>query len=129
MFRLVTDIEAYPQFLPWCVAASSTQPDEQTTVATLKMAKGLLRQSFTTRNVNKPGESIQIELVEGPFEYLQGCWSFATLGEQGSRVSLEVDFKFAHALVSGAFGKVFSHISGELVGAFCRRASVVYGRG
>ena len=128
MFRLVTDIEAYPEFLPWCAGAKSDRPGDETTIATLKIAKGPLRKSFTTRNVSTPGASIRMELVEGPFEYLQGHWLFAPLGAKGSRVSLEVEFSFSNALIRGAFAKVFSHISGELVDAFCRRATVIYGR-
>ena len=127
MFALVADIDAYPQFLPWCRGATSRLCDDQSTVATLEIAKGPVRQSFTTRNINTPHESIHMQLVEGPFAHLQGCWTFLALDDSGSRVSLEIDFRFANALIRGAFGKVFNHISGEMVNAFCERANAIYG--
>ena len=129
MFRLVTDIEAYPEFLPWCRSARARAGEEQdTTVATLEVARGPIRQSFTTCNRNTLAKSVQMQLVDGPFKYLEGCWQFKPLTGDGARVSLEIEFEFSNMLVRRAFGKVFADVTGELVDAFCRRAAAIYGR-
>ena len=129
MFDLVADVQSYPEFLPGCSGSSvETTNAHDVLVATLEIRKGPLRQAFSTRNVNTRGSSIKMTLVRGPFKHLEGRWSFTSLGENGSRVALEIDFQFSNSLVRGAFGKVFHHVSGEMLDAFCRRAEVIYGQ-
>ena len=127
MFRLVTDVKSYPAFLPWCVAARAEVQDDDSTLATIDIAKGPIRQSFTTRNINTPGERVEMHLVRGPFAHLEGCWAFRSLEGNASKVSLEIDFSFTNALMRATFGKVFNLIAGQMVDAFCTRAKVVYG--
>src|SRR5256885_6996516 len=78
LYALVEDIEAYPSFLPWCVDAKVLEKNAFVT-ATITAGMGGLRQSFTTQNENRPGESIDMRLVEGPFRHFAAEWRFATL--------------------------------------------------
>src|SRR5213083_180981 len=79
IFALVEDIEAYPRFLPWCVAATVDERGPAGTRATLTVGVRGLRQSFTTLNRSRPGEAIDLSLVQGPFRRFAGgwrsCWS------------------------------------------------------
>ena len=50
MFDLVTDVGAYPQFLPWCDQASVLDDSELGMTAQVGISLAGLRQSFTTRN-------------------------------------------------------------------------------
>ncbi len=129
MFDLVADVKAYPQFLPWCRAATVHRDDGQEMEATLVIAKGPLSKSFTTRNRLVPGQCIHIALVEGPFRRLEGCWRFDDLGADGARVALELEFEIAGALLRRTLGPVFGEIANTMVDAFCRRARSVYGTG
>src|SRR5688500_17533669 len=69
MYALVEDIEAYPRFLPWCVAATVHERQPGRAKATLTIGVGGLRHSFTTLNDNRPGEAIDMRLLEGPFRH------------------------------------------------------------
>ena len=80
MYALVEDIEAYPRFLPWCAAAVVHERRPDATKATLTVGLGGLRHSFTTLNENRPGEAIDMRLVEGPFRRFHGEWRFVALG-------------------------------------------------
>jgi ribosome-associated toxin RatA of RatAB toxin-antitoxin module len=127
MFDLVADVKAYPEFLPWCRRASIASADGQQMQATLEIAKGPLRKSFTTRNVLHPPGRIEIALQEGPFRELQGCWTFEDLSGDGSRVTLDLEFQVAGALLGRTLAPVFGEIANTLVEAFSRRARSLYG--
>jgi len=123
MFDLVADVETYPEFLPWCRSAAVRERGPDGVVATLEISRGPIRRAFTTRNRLHPHERIELELVDGPFRRLAGCWRFDPIGESGCRVSLELDFELAGGVLRRALQPVFSEIANTMVGAFCRRAA------
>jgi ribosome-associated toxin RatA of RatAB toxin-antitoxin module len=83
MFVLVDDVMAYPEFLPWCNSAEVRSSSDDYLEATLELQKGTLSKKFTTRNKRCEFESIDLELVEGPFKHLSGGWRFKDLGDDG----------------------------------------------
>ena len=127
MYRLVNDIEAYPEFLPWCTADNILQQEEQTLVASVSIAVGKIKQSFTTANQMQLNEKITMQLVEGPFKQLVGNWRFQTIDEQQCVVSLDMQFEFKNRLVKHTLGHAFHKIIDSLVEAFVNRAQSVYG--
>src|SRR5437588_12726016 len=74
IFALVDGIEAYPRFLPWCVAAAVEERGPAGTRATLTVGVRGLRQSFTTLNRSRPVEAIDLSLVRGPFRHFAAAW-------------------------------------------------------
>ncbi len=126
MYRLVADVPKYPQFLPWCRAAHLLHTDDHCVRASLTIAKGPLHKSFTTRNRLFPEQRIEIALVDGPFRHLNGCWSFDDLGGEGARVTLDMDFEIAGALLRRTLQPIFAEIANTMVDAFCQRARDVY---
>ncbi len=128
MFALVDDVPSYPEFLPWCGAARELHRDEDEVEASVEIAKGSLRKTFTTRNRLQKDKMIEMRLVSGPFKHLEGFWRFDALGDgQACKVSLDLDFEFANRLLSMAVGPVFHAIANSLVDAFVQRARDVYG--
>lgn len=127
MFRLVDDVESYPDFLPWCGGAHIDRREGDDVVATLELDKGGVSKRFTTRNRRREFESIDLFLVGGPFRHLEGGWRFRSLGEEGSEVSLELEFEFESRLVDMVFGRFFEETCNSLVDAFTRRAAAVFG--
>lgn len=126
MFDLVDDVHAYPEFLPWCTDAVEHDRDDAQVSATLELNKGGISKRFTTRNLREPGESIEMQLLDGPFSHLHGVWRFEDIGDEGSKVSLNIDFEFANVMVGMMFGSFFEQTCNSLVDAFIRRADVVY---
>lgn len=127
MFDLVANMEAYPQFLPWCVAAEILSRENNRMCGRMEVARVGIHQAFTTCNSFTPGERMELDLVDGPFRKLQGVWKFLPLREDACKVELELDFEFSGKLIDKAFGAVFSQIANTLVDAFCKRAEEVYG--
>ena len=127
MFRLVEDVHSYPQFLSWCTGAEVLEHGPGWQVARLDIAIAGLRQTFTTRNELVPGQRLDMALISGPFRALSGQWSFDSLGQQGSKISLKLGFEFSGSLLSSAFQRGFAGVADRLVNDFCLRAEAVYG--
>lgn len=129
MYALVDDIESYPEFLPWCKDARVLSRDADEVHAEIHIAYGALNKSFSTTNRLQQNKIIEMRLVAGPFQQLEGFWSFAELGSAGCKISLALDFKFSNKLVELVIGPAFNYIGNTLVDAFCQRAKQVYGGG
>ena len=126
MFLLVDDVTAYPQFLPWCIAAEEHERTDQIVEATLELQKGKLRKSFRTRNTRREFESIELALVGGPFKTLSGGWQFTDLGGGGCKVGLNLEFEFDSKVADMMFGAFFEETCNSLVDAFVRRANAIH---
>jgi ribosome-associated toxin RatA of RatAB toxin-antitoxin module len=126
MFDLVNDIESYPKFLPWCSASRILKREGDIIEAELTISKGGFKKSFSTRNKIDPGGKITVSLLEGPFTYLEGVWTFMPLREDASKISLDLEFEMPGVLASLAFGTVFNQICNTMVASFTERAKAVY---
>ena len=127
MFALVSDIEAYPEFLPWCVETKVKNCGHEELEATLALGFGALNSEFTTRNKYVRPEWMSMHLLNGPFRSLDGRWSFEQLGDDGCEVNLKIEFDFASAINDKLFGAAFETICKELIDAFVKRAHALYG--
>ncbi len=128
MFALVDDVERYPEFLPWCQDARVLSRTEDEVRATLVLSRGGVQKSFSTLNRRQPGKMIELRLLEGPFRHLEGFWRFEALGEQASKISLDLDFEFKNRMIGLVVGPVFNPVADSLVDAFCKRADTLYGK-
>ena len=126
MYDLVSDIESYAEFLPGCRSGRIDRRDGDELDATLELAKAGLSYSFSTRNTMTPGQSIEMQLLKGPFSQLSGAWTFQSLGE-GSKVSLELEFVMSNRLTEATLGRLIGQMLGAMVDAFGNRAKQIYG--
>lgn len=127
MYELVNAIGDYPRFLPWCSDSTIQSQSEQEVVASLQIAWKGMHKSFTTCNRLYPYHAIEISLVDGPMQQLNGRWGFHVLSDNACKVTLDLDFAFAGSLLDKLFQPVFQHIANTLVDAFCKRAVEIYG--
>lgn len=125
MYQLVNDVASYPAFVPWCSGSEVLHASADQIQASLTFAKGGLERSFTTVNTLTADKRIEIRLVDGPFEHLQGFWHFEARGG-GCLVVLDLDFEFNHKLTQMMFGSLFNHVASLLVDTFCERAHDLY---
>ena len=127
MYRLVADIESYPQFLPWCGGAKILSEQEGEVRASVMIDYKGVNKSFTTVNRQTPGQRIEMSLVEGPFSKLHGTWDFIALDDEASKVQLHLEFEFDSRLLDLMIGAYFEEICNRLVDAFTKRAVEIYG--
>lgn len=125
MYDLVSDIEAYPDFLPWCAAAYIESHSGNKSVAGLQIDFRGLRQGLTTENTYVRPTHIGIRLVTGPFKSLNGEWSFQGLSADACKVTLSLEYHFSSKVIAGMLGPLFHHITDTMVEAFVERARVL----
>jgi len=122
LFALISDVESYPQFLPWCTHARVDARTPAEVVATLGVQQGALQGEFTTRNTLEPERAIRMRLVSGPFRALEGEWLLTPVGDGGCQVELTMRFAFRNPLLALVFERRFAETVGSLVDAFIARA-------
>jgi len=126
LYALVEDIESYPKFLPWCLE-TRVERGAPGTRATLTVGMRGLRQSFTTQNENRPGESIDMRLVEGPFRSFAAAWRFRPLPGNACKIEFALEYEFASAALAKLLEPLFDRIADTMVDAFTRRADELHG--
>jgi ribosome-associated toxin RatA of RatAB toxin-antitoxin module len=127
LFDLVSDVESYPGYMEGCVGASILSRDEHLVEARLDLARGGIRQSFSTRNRMIGAREITLELIDGPFEYFSGRWDFRALGESACKLSLSLEFTINSTVLGVAASRLFDKVTNNLVDAVGRRARQLYG--
>ncbi|MET0384262.1 MAG: type II toxin-antitoxin system RatA family toxin [Burkholderiaceae bacterium] len=147
MYELVVAVEDYPKFLPWCDASSVLERHDADpargspagTTARLGLSFAGVRQSFTTRNEEVPGESVRLALVDGPFSQLDGFWRFKALKEPdpkrptqaaepvACRVEFDLAYAFSNRVFEAVLSPVFDQVANTFVDSFVKRAEQVYG--
>jgi ribosome-associated toxin RatA of RatAB toxin-antitoxin module len=143
MYALVTAVEDYPKFLPWCSQAEVMQRHDDGVTARLHIAFAGVRQAFTTRNTHDDNRCLTMKLVEGPFSSLEGTWRFTPLqtpatlaGGAGAeapaeptacKVEFSLDYAFSSRSLEIVISPVFDRIANTFVEAFVKRAEQVYG--
>jgi coenzyme Q-binding protein COQ10 len=105
--------------------------DGREMVADLIIGFGPFRESFTSRVSLQPPEgdgpcAISVSYENGPFKFLTNRWGFSP-HEQGSVVDFYVEFEFRSKILQKAIGAVFTEAVHLMVGAFLKRAAVIYG--
>ncbi|MFN5722331.1 MAG: type II toxin-antitoxin system RatA family toxin [Betaproteobacteria bacterium] len=141
MYDLVTQVQAYPEFLPWCDRAEVLEHTDQGMTARLGLAFSGLRHAFTTRNTHEAGRLVTVELVDGPFSKLEGRWAFTPVGgtpacavdhgdaaePSACRVELDLQYALRAGPLEMVLSPVFDRVANTLVDCFVQRAEAVYG--
>lgn len=126
MYGLVADIEKYPEFLPWCLAARILSKSDTEIVADLCVGYKLFRETFRSRIHLTPYTHIDVEYVTGPFRYLNNHWSFKEGPDSGTNIDFFIDFEFRNILFQGAAQRVFETVFNQMLYAFEKRAHELY---
>jgi len=132
MYQLVTGIEDYPRFLPWCDRAEIVERHDDGVTARIGLAYAGVRHAFTTRNTHVPGETVIVKLVDGPFSLLDGTWAFKALGRSGGeaqacKIAFDLRYAFASRALETVLSPVFDRVANTFVESFVARAETVYG--
>jgi len=128
MYRLVADVEKYPEFLPWCVALRVIERNPRGLTADMVVAYKVFRERFRSKVVLDPeNKRIEAHYVDGPFRNLENRWTFSDLGNGGSVVDFEIAFEFKNFLLQATAQTVFDKAFARMSDAFVKRASEVYG--
>jgi coenzyme Q-binding protein COQ10 len=126
MFDLVIDVEAYPEFLPWCQQCKIISDDGRHIMANLVIGYKLFREWFASRVTYVRPNSIRVEYINGPLRYLSNTWDFSVTKDGGCLVDFYVDFEFKNPIFQKLMGVFFNEIVKRMVSAFEARAKDLY---
>ena len=127
LFELVSDVQSYPKFLPWCVGARIRSADDELIVADLMIGYKLLRERFTSRvTLDRAKWKIETEFTDGPFKFLRNQWEFKSCPE-GCQIVFLVEFEFRSTVLQKLVSVLFNEVVLRMVSAFEKRAYFLYG--
>ena len=126
IFNLVNDVEAYPDFLPWCSSAKIFEKTSDQVLAKLTLKKMGVSYELVTRNRLSPFNLIDIELVEGPLQSLKGEWLFTELGDLGCKVEMSLGFEMKKRFIDKAMGSLLENAAEDMVRLFSSRAASIF---
>jgi coenzyme Q-binding protein COQ10 len=132
MFDLVSDVEAYPQFLPLCkalrVLKRTVEGETQIFVAEMQVGYKAIQETFKTRvSCDNATKRILVEYIDGPFRYLKNVWAFRDVDAGGSHVDFHIEYEFRSRMLGLLMGGMFDQAFRRFADAFERRADEVYG--
>ena len=142
LFDLVADVEKYPEFLPWCLAARLLDRNGNVLQWQLKIGFKMFRESFTSEVTLTPPDDGAVELggealppgtgcidvvyINGPLRHLRNHWVFLP-ADGGAEINFHLEFEFHSRLLERLIGTLFNEVVRHMVTAFETRAGVIYG--
>ncbi|MEE4013641.1 type II toxin-antitoxin system RatA family toxin [Roseibium sp. FZY0029] len=133
MFRLVADVERYPEFVPLCQdlqvrGRKELDGGRTVLVADMTVAYKLFKETFTSRVELRPQErTILVEYLDGPFKHLENRWTFEEAGEGACTVGFYISYEFRSKTLGSLMGVMFERAFRKFSSAFEARADQVYG--
>ena len=122
IFNLINDVENYPNYLPWCTSTEVDRKSESLLIGKIFVSKSFIRWNFSTKNQIKKNESIKLELVDGPFDSLDGQWLFSPIDEHNTKVSLEISYKIKSSIIELSIEPIFTSIMNSILESFIQEA-------
>ena len=129
MYDLVADVGRYPEFLPWVSAIRIRKDTESEMLADMIVGFKSLRETFSSRVVKIPMNSIIVDYLDGPMKHLHNAWTFEDVEGGGSIVDFTVDFSFRNRVFEALAGQFFDSALRKMTTAFIERADALYGVG
>ena len=132
LIDLVLDIEKYPAFVPFCVAAKIYEKNEKGNllliVADLTIGKGPFKDTYKSYvRFNKKEDSIFVTNLDGPLKHLENNWRFKEENNI-TEVSFEVDFELKNEFLNILMTKSFQFSLDKIAEAFQKRAEDLFNK-
>ena len=131
LFRLVGDVDHYPQFVPWVSAmrtwnSVTIEPGVTQVDAEAEVRFAIVRERFATRvrrDANR--RQIDVDLLYGPFKSLHNRWRFED-HPCGTKVEFLIEFAFKSRLLEKLLAANAHLAATRIMGCFEQRAKALY---
>jgi coenzyme Q-binding protein COQ10 len=137
LFRLVGDVDRYPEFVPWLTTMRTWNPHEiepgvNCVDAEAGVGFSFLRETFATRVIRDANQRhIGVNLIRGPFRALKNDWWFKPhppeSGGQGTQIDFSIEFEFKSRLLDAFLAANMDRAIDKLIACFEARAQALYG--
>ncbi len=128
LFKIVSEVDKYPEFLPWCLASRITRWEGKNIFyADLIIGFKMVREKFGSKVTLESPDLVHVEYISGPMRYLSNYWKFIEEEDGSCTIDFFVDFEFKNKMLQGLIGAFFGEAVKRMVGAFEDRAKALYG--
>jgi len=121
VFKTLSDVEEYKTFIPYCIESKIIEEQNDYSIVTLNLEFFGIQTSFTTKNIVKKNESIEMDLVEGPFEEFKSSWRLEKIDQQTTNLIFEMSYQMRNKILEMAFKNNLKTVSESIVRAFKSR--------
>lgn len=126
LFDLAADVERYPEYLRWWIAARIRKRETDAYCTDQVLGFGPIRVSFGSRTVLQRPTRIDVTSKDFPFRQFKLSWNFASLGGTGCRVSLTAEFELRSFVLQGILDRALPGATADIIAAFEARAHSLY---
>jgi coenzyme Q-binding protein COQ10 len=131
LFDLVSDVRAYPKFIPLISALRVIRENVDEGVGELdaeaRVQFRFVRESFTTRVLlDRPARTINVSYLSGPFHELANEWRFAELADGSTEVSFWIRYRFRNPVLNALMDASRSRAIRYLIERFREEAARRY---
>ena len=128
LFDLAADVERYPEYLRWWIAARIRKREANVYYTDQVLGLGPIRLNFGSRTVLQPPTRIDVTSNEFPFQLFKLSWNFAPLAGAGCRVSLAAEFEMRSFVFQRIVDRALPTATADVIAAFETRAHRLYKR-
>lgn len=126
LFDLAADVERYPEFLPWWVAAKVRKREGNVYYTDQVIRFAMVRIRFGSKTTLRRPERIDVTSSDGVVRNLHLTWLFEPQPGNLCRVSLVVELELGSRLIEELFARAITRAIGPIMSAFEARAHRLY---
>lgn len=126
LFDLAADVERYPEFLPWCIAARAHGSEGNIYHTDQVFGVGVFRERFRSKTELRRFEKIIVTSTSKLFRKFELVWLFDSLPDSGCGVTIIVDLELRSKIIQDIFHRSISRTVGSIMSAFVVRAHQLY---
>jgi coenzyme Q-binding protein COQ10 len=129
MYGIVSDVERYPEFVPWCAglrveSRTKTASGEELIAETIVGFRNF-RERYTSRVTLDPAAcKVDVVQTRGVFRQLENHWRFVPDGD-GCRVEFSILFEFKSKVLALIAEAALSRVMTKMTQAFEARAKAL----
>ncbi len=126
MYRVVADVERYPEFLPWVLGLRVKSREANIVIAEMMVGYKAFREKYTSRILLDPAAlTVDVTQETGPFRKLENHWRFTPVAETSCEIQFAIDFEFRNRLLGAVAGASFEKALIKMTTAFEARAATL----
>ncbi len=124
LFDIVSDIEKYPEFLPWCIACRIKEQKNNTIIADMAVGYKFFRETFNCKVILDPdAKTIDVSYISGPLKHLSNAWTFKDIDDgEACEVDFYLDYAFKSTVLQKIMDGFFDVAFKRMVASFEERA-------
>ena len=122
LFDLAADVERYPEFLKWWIAARILRRNANVYFTEQTLGRGPIRLNFVSKTVLYRPERIVVTADEPSFRRFELAWFFEPVPDAGCRVTVEASVTLRASLLQRVVDRVLPPALADIVASFEARA-------